>query len=544
MKSLKNIYAVAAFGLLASVASCVSDDGNYDYLTPEQAGEIKFDTVGMDPAMRNGLYSLQPNQHVEYNLKVKYVHPENLDYAWLAFKTNFNSYVAEQVGNAMIYPKPDTIGRQLALNWDVNLNPGTYKIYLQAKDRTNGMMAYFYPCGQYTTLTQEGKVSGMYMLVERDGQTDIEAMGSALMLITGTHSEPKFYSGIAGKYLPGKPVFIRGTFTTSGKTSKDGYMVATTEGLFRLNSTGLVTMDSWEDLFYTVPEKFNPQISKYNSSTGCDMLINDGKLHVVYGNKANDRKYSDAIAGDYEAYPYLMHAGRETWRPNPEHINADQVIYDKKSHSFRPYYPMAASLSKFKSTSPDAYADANNLPADPVVILNGANSATWAILDYKGSRWLYQFQFSGVFDDGDLSYGGERAIQNLDGCTNIKNAKLWASNTAGGAFYYATDDAVYSYSTTSGATTSNTVYTCEPGEVVTALYIYGSDGGGWPTSNCAFWIATWNETTKNGRLIQYEMDINNGVPNDQWGPMFGAAPGAYITDGWGKIISMTMLGAE
>lgn len=540
---VSKIFTVAAFGLMASLASCVTDDGNYSYLTPEEAGEIKFDTVGMDNAMRMSLYSLQPNQHIEYTPKVKYSHPENLDFAWLAFKTYYNVYQPEQVGNAQVYPKPDTISHSLDLKWDVNLKPGTYQIYLEAKDRVNGMMAYFYPCGQYTTLTQEGKVTGLYMLVERDGKTDIEAMGSGLMLITGVHSEPAFYSTLTGgEYLPGKPLFIRGTST--GKTSKDGYMVATTEGLFRLNSAGLVTMDTWKDLFYNVPKTFDPQISKYNSNVSCEMIINNGKAHVLYTNKANDRKYSEALAGDYEAYPYLMQNPRSTWSPNPDAINADQVIYDKKNHCFRPYYPMSASISRFKSTNADAKVDANKLPADPVVILNGAGNATWAILDKDGSRWLYQFCFYDVVDNGDLSYGGDRAIQNLDGCTNIMNAKLWASNTAGSAFYYATDNAVYSYSTSSGATTSNTIYECEAGEQVTAIYIYGSNGGGWPTSNCAFWIATWNETTKNGRLIQYEMDINNGVPNDQYGPMFGAAPGAYITDGWGKIVSMTFLEAE
>lgn len=232
MKRIKYFLTAIAFGILASMASCVSDDGNYDYLSDEQAGEIKFDTVGMDPAMRQSLFVLSSGQHIEYTPKVKYVHPENLDYAWLLFKTNYNAYEAEQIGNALVYPKPDTISHELNLSWDVNLKPGTYKIYLKAKDRVTGMVGYFYPCNSYSSLKSSGKKSGLFMLVERDGQTDIEAMGSDLILISGKHSEPKYYSSLNGKYLPGKPLFIRGTST--GKTSKDGYLVATTEGLFRI----------------------------------------------------------------------------------------------------------------------------------------------------------------------------------------------------------------------------------------------------------------------------------------------------------------------
>lgn len=542
MKKLKYILTVAAFGLLASVSSCVSDDGNYTYLTPEEAGKIEFDTVGLSPEMRNSLYSLSAGQHIEYTPKVKYSHPENLDYAWLVFKTYYNSYQPEQIGNALVYPEPDTISRSLNLAWDVNLPAGTYKIYLQAKDRTNGMLGYFYPCGQYSVVEAAGTVTGMYMLVERDGQTDIEAMGSDLMLIAGSHSEPKLYSTNNGKCIPGKPLFIR--CSSAGSNSKAAYVVATTEGVYRINHTGLTMMDEWDNMFYTTPENRAPEFSTLDTGTGCEMFINNGKLHVLYASKANDRKYSDVVAGDYEAYPYLMPESRSTWRPNPDAINADQVIYDKKNRCFRPYYPMASTVSRFKSTNADAYVDANKLPSDPVAILNGGNYTTWAILDKDGSRWLYQFCFYDVVDDGDLSYGGERAIQNLDGCTDIMNAKYWASSTKGTAFFYATDNKVYSYSTTSGASTSETIYTCEAGEVVTALYLGGSTGGGWPTSSCVFWIATWNEGTQNGRLIQYEMDINNGVPTDMWGPMFGAEPGAYITDGWGKIKSMTFNQAE
>lgn len=150
MKRIKYFLTAIAFGILASMASCVSDDGNYDYLSDEQAGEIKFDTVGMDPAMRQSLFVLSSGQHIEYTPKVKYVHTENLDYAWLLFKTNYNAYEAEQIGNALVYPKPDTISHELNLSWDVNLKPGTYKIYLKAKDRVTGMVGYFYPCNSYS----------------------------------------------------------------------------------------------------------------------------------------------------------------------------------------------------------------------------------------------------------------------------------------------------------------------------------------------------------------------------------------------------------
>lgn len=159
--------------------------------------------------------------------------------------------------------------------------------------------------------------------------------------------------------------------------------------------------------------------------------------------------------------------------------------------------------------------------------------------------WLYRYLFYNVVDDGDLSSGGERCKVSLSGCTDIENAKLFAACTGGYAFYYATDKAVYSFSTSSGQTTSNTVYTCESDETVTAIYAWGSVGGGFPTSSCCFWIATWNEGKKEGKLIQYEVDNNYGVPQSMWGPMLGAGDeNPVITTGWGKIVGMTCLDAE
>ena len=69
-------------------------------------------------------------------------------------------------------------------------------------------------------------------------------------------------------------------------------------------------------------------------------------------------------------------------------------------------------------------------------------------------------------------------------------------------------------------------------------------GGGWPTSDCILWIGVWNSNTQEGKLIQYEMDVNYGLPNSMWGPMFGAPDNPIVTTGWGKIVDMVCIDAE
>lgn len=529
--------------MLAAVcvlSSCYSDDGNYSYLSKDEAGEITFDTIGI--ANRLALnYSLNPGDTVVFEPNVHYSHPERLRYRWFVLTLNQGQYRPVQNGNVMEYPPADTIAYTKKLNWVVDLTPGTYRFYLMAEDSVTGMRGFYQAQEVYTSVNQKGTQGGLYLLTERDGQTDIEIFTSSLMLIYGgDNCYYDYYRKTTGKYLEGKPRWIRGTHT--GKTQKNGYLVATDKNLYRLNSVGLETMNDWSNMFYNTPEKFDPQCAFYTNN--CDFLINNGKLHVLYANKANDRKFSEPVAGDYEAYPYLMFNTIASWRPVTGAISAYQVVYDEKNHKFRPYYNAGTQVTSFKRTTSDAFVDANAVPGTVRAVFNGGGESSCVILDLNDSIWLYRYCFYNVVDNGDLSANGSRSIINLKNCTDIRNAKLYASCTQGTAFYYATDNAVYSFSTSSGTDTSNTIYTCEPGETVTAIYAYGSAGGGWPTSSCILWIGVWNENTQDGKLIQYEVDNNYGLANSQWGPMFGAPDNPVVTTGWGKIVGMTCVDAE
>lgn len=541
MNNIKSLIITCLTAGALSLASCSDDDGNYSYLSDYDAGEIVIDTIGI--ANRLVLQqTLYPGDTIVFEPNVSYKYMERLRYRWFVLPLTNYTYQAVQVGNIMEYPAADTIAYTKQLNWVVDLEPGAYRFFFMAEDSVTGMKAYYQAQEQYTTVNQDGSQSGLYLLVERDGETDIEIFTSELMLIYGSlNCYYNYYSEQAGQRLEGEPLWIRGTHT--GSTSRNGYMVATTTNLYRLNSVGLTIMDEWNDMFYDTPETFSPECFFYTNY--CDFLINDGKLHVLYSNKTNDRKFSSPIAGDYEAWPYLMFNTYTSWGAATDAIGAYQVIYDQKNHKFRPYYSQATSLSSFSSTVSDAYVDANNVPETVKAVFNNGGNTTCVIVEQDGAYWLYRYLFYNVADDGDLSADGSRSVLSLDGLTDIANAKLYAGNSDGYAFYYATDNTVYSFSTSSGQTTSNVFYECEAGETVTAMYNYGSLGGGWPTSDCILWVATWNEQTQEGKLLQFEVDINYGTINTLYGPMFGAGDeNPVITTGWGKIVGMTCNDAE
>lgn len=536
---MKNILKYIAGTLLASfiIAACNDDEGNYNYLTEDELNEqiIRIDTTGMENRYAfSSRYNL--GDVIKLSPKVHYLYPEDLKYSWIVYDYPYSSV---EVGNTTMYPQPDTISHELNIEWTVDLKPGWHTCQFIVQDTVRGLSASM-NMGGYFTVNSAGSRSGVFLLSEYDGQTDIDFYSSNLCLIyEGDVAVPHYYSQELGHgMLPGKPIYMG----YAGDSWSGGYYyVFTEDNAYRLNFDGLELMETFDEMFYQTPN-YRPQMMRFVNN--CEFLVNDGKLHVLYHDKANDRKFSAPISGDYQAGVYLNDETRTTWRPTAGAINADQIIFDEKNMKFRPYFQRDIQIGEFRPTVADAFADANKIPAKPIAMRGGAGGKTYAIIPVDGIPYFYMFNFYNVVDDGDLSADGANSIIDLSGCKDIMNLKYFTANNHGSAFYYATDKTLYSFSPTSGQTTANEIYTCADGEEITCLTVFYSEGGGgFPTAGYALWIGVWDESKKEGKLLEWEIDADNGVPSVFWGPMFGAdrAETPYVTTGFGKIKSIVAI---
>ena len=530
---MKSILKYIAGTILASfvIAACNEDDGNYNYLTEAElkAQLIEIDTTGLDKKERDAfLYTHNSvGDTLRMSPRVKYPYKEDLKCSWIVYPYQ---YKAIEVGNTTMYPKPDTICRHLELEWVVDLEPDWYTCHLIVQDTVRGLSATM-QMGGYFYVDKPGERFGFFVLSEYDGQTDIDYYSSELGLIyEGDVTEPHYYSQGLGKgMLAGKPRFM--------SLGSDYIYVATDENMYRLNYAGLELMETFDEMFYQTPN-FDPQMMYYVNN--CEFLINDGKLHVLYTNKGNDRKFSAPISGDYTAGNYLSDETRTTWRPTTGAINADQIIFDEENLKFRPYFPYGTEISEFGATTAGAFVDANKVPAKPLAMGGGVGGKTYAIIvnPENNKPYLYIYNFFNVVDDGDLSANGANSVIDLSGCEDIKNLKYFTGHNLGEAFYYATDKAAYSFSPSTGQTTSEKIYTCEGEEEITCLSVYCSHGGGgWPTAGYALWLGIWEESKKEGKIMEFEIDPDYGIPYADWSPMFGH-DNPYITTGYGKIKSI------
>lgn len=508
--------------LLAAILlyACMEDKGNYDYQT---VSEIKIDTVGM--VNRSEIFNLELGKEIEIEPTVIYDKSlDELEYYWVIYPFRYTSV---QEGNAMVYPQADTICRTRKLKWTVNATPSSYNLQFVVTDPVAKLRSFF----TFTNvrIPEKGVKSGLYVLSEYEGQTDIDLFGSArALIIGGDHFEPRYYSeSHGGGMISGKPLFI--------SYGRDYYYAFTEQAGLRLNTNSLMLMENFNEMFYAAPD-YNPSNLKYTNN--CEFLINNGRLHVLYTNKTNDRKFSNVVAGDYLAGRFLAGNTKTSYGHTTDAIDADQIIFDTNTNGFRPYFPSSASIGNFKQTEIDAISDANHLNGTVKATFEANGGQTYNIVEIDGKDSLIVFNFYNVVDDGDLSAGSGSRVS-LSGCKDVKDAKYFASSNAGNAFFYATGKAVHSFSYTSGQTAQSDIYVCNPDEEITALYLLPS--GGFPTSGCVLWIGVWNEAGKTGSLVEFEIDPTSGNISNQWSPTFAPhLSNPSVTSGFGKIKSMVI----
>lgn len=516
---MKNIYLsiFLLLGLMLLVPSCYKDDGNYSYTDVES---IQIDTTGI--GLNSNYFTVNYGDTIKVSPTIEYDNSANISYSW---KLIPYPYEEETVGNTTQYPEAVEIATTLDLEWIVDVEPGGYRYYLEVYDSVSGLTSSMYPNSyNYLNVISADSFYALMLLSEYDGSTDIDVYYTPLALIFSGETTTHFYSNKHGGMIPGNPKLI--------SYSSEGYYYTFTdqEGL-RLDQNDFLTMDDFSNMFYEIPT-LNAQDYRYVSNQ--ELLINDGKLHVLNQNLSNDRKFSSPIAGDYKAYPYIT---QKNTYSNTSSIAC--VIFDEQSKSFKPYYSGASELTSFGTASDEAYVDANDLPSEPLAIFTYDREKTGVILkDEEGKTALWLFNMFSE-DDSNLSGNGSRSKIDLSACEDIDNATMFYAEPSGTSFHYATEFAVYGFSITSGESTSNKVYDLPEGDEVTC--IYSLKYAGFPTAGRVYWIATWNEADQNGKLVEFEIDPYTGKADWYWGAMFGLpGPNPTVNEGFGKIKSMSV----
>lgn len=515
-------YIIGCLCLLTTgLWSCMDDLGNYDY-DFDGVPELKIDTTGVD---RGPLWvSWNVGDTIRFFPKVQYNKLENLTYAYFLLP---NPYRTETVGNAQVYPSADTICRTLDLNYVVDLKPGkAYTLYLMVKDSVLGTSTSMNLIN-YLHIPEAGAVTGIYCLQEKEGRVDIDVFGTPFGCVYGTHHTKDYWSSAH----PDRPLAGNARFLSYSTEGKWFYVFTDTEGL-RCSPSNLIIMDTWEEMFYDA-QPYAPEA--FVSINGYDFLINDSKLHCLNVSKAGNRKFPAPLSGNYRLAPYLAYQTRTAYSPVPGAINAYQVVFDKEQNGFRPFFNNASSLGQFSSPDPEAVFNVNKMEGELVYYATVGDGVTMAVMKREdGTYWMDIASFYNVVDNGKLA----RHTYSLAGCTDIDRASCFWAPKKGTTLFYAAENQLYSFSYSTGQSTSELLWSGESGDEITCMYSVNPSG--WPASGSILWVAVWNEAAQKGRIVEFGFDSMTG--KIALGDLFQIGisnPGPNTYNDFGKIISMT-----
>lgn len=524
MKKLSYITAII-MAIASFMGSCVEDDTNFSYPSKDEidAAELVIDTAGTDRSMfyRNW----NQDSIIQYSINVRYYAPQNLRYTWIAIP---NPYRAESVGNTTIYPKGDTLCVTKDLNYKCSLKPGNYAIYIVVEDTVKGISKSLRPhLNNYITVGRAGAIPYMVYCLEEmpDGTVDIDAFGTDdAMIYDVGHLKRTYSEKQAANPIKGKPLFMA--------TGYSWYYIVTDQEFRRVSEVGWETMELNEQMFYQAPSKIKPEAIRYTNS--CEWLVNDGKLYCINNVTEADRKFPAAIPGEYQLLPYLAKNTMTSWGHVADAIDASQVVIDKAAHAIRPYFAKASSLSYFKASDSSNAFNYNQMPADADIIfasMDMGDNETLVVTKEGNDLWANIACFYNVVDNGILA----RRRVSMNGLQDFAKAEAITETASGSALYYSVGNKLYSWAYGSGRTAANELKEFPANEKITALKVIPS--GGYPSAGWCLWVATWDESAKDGKVYEVFCDPVSGDPGLVWGVM-GHDDWILVDNGFGKIVSM------
>jgi hypothetical protein len=315
----KQIYLACALVLGCMLHACIDDKGNYTYLDREDVTSIQISNIEENYSVLTGQpFTIEPVVEGIDN-------EEDYEHLWYIY------------GISISRGWRDTIGREKALDYLVNIVSGTYEITYKIKNKKTSISAYASTSLRVTTDFSQG----WFITKEQDNVTDID-----MVSLDGRLSS-NLISTINGSGVPGKA--IKSTFEPMGynyvQQNPDGtvtlfnyqpvFFVITESDLHVIGGNNFTRYATFEESFYEVPAVKKPR--EVLSGVMCAVLLNDGKVHempIIYANAA---RFGNPIQGSTSISPYFF-----------RHLSKGFLAFDQESRSFKVivfWQPFMQSLS-------------------------------------------------------------------------------------------------------------------------------------------------------------------------------------------------------
>ena len=296
---MKNNYIylliIGLFSLLA--ASCIDDKGNYEYEDPANILPATISGINDTTIMYNAVLKIVPEIHGA----------DNGDYAY-----NWNVTPSVTAGRL---PEKTVLSEERILNVVVpaKVGIGTFFLTFEVRDKKTNL---YVRKQVLLTLTATNINTGWYILkdindetdfdyISRDGSTQIPDVlltratpaarikGTAVQMV---YQQTRYYHTVTNTL---------GVVTTLA--NQQVFHILSSRDIKTYNAANFELFKNYEDQFYSLPPNCNPQSIRYPAQGSGDLfLLNDGKIHAIYGMSGNIGKYPAPKVGLYSMHKDMI----------------------------------------------------------------------------------------------------------------------------------------------------------------------------------------------------------------------------------------------
>ncbi|WP_158582599.1 PKD-like family lipoprotein [Odoribacter sp. AF15-53] len=370
---LKNI--LIGLGLLAlfqGTQSCIDDRGNYDYMDKDVLLPVTISGFEDTTVVIRSTLNITP---VLENMddESRYIH------LW---------YAAPSM-TAGFAPQRDTLSLKKELSFDVTYESGTYNLVYELRDPKLDI----YVRKQVLMTVQSDVSTGWYVMKEENGETDIDYIA-----MDGDKIE-NLITSFGQQRLKGKPIKMvyqssrytpsvqNPDGTTTNLVNKKAFHVFSDQDIKIFNADNMDLFYNYEDYFYEVPEKCQPQNCGIISTDF--YAINAGKVYSIYGMSSNSGMLGFAKPGMYEVHPDMVMSYYGV------------MLFDKTTSTF---YNTSSSGSSMNLFSEDANGGISptNMDVDMIHMLpryESVPSTAFAVMRNKNRDECYVFDISYSMSD-------------------------------------------------------------------------------------------------------------------------------------------------
>ena len=418
------------FGLLLLGASCINDSGNYDYIS-------KNDIL---PVTISGLpekYSIGRSELLHFAPEVE-IGKESAGYTYSWFITEATA--------AGMYPSRRHLADTKDLNYEVLLDAGSWLLSFEVADRKRDI----YKRHEIKLSITASPINvGWYVLKDINDKTDFDYINKEGQMYADalklTDNEQLDGEAVSMIYQPGYyyQLFPNADGTSTLLGGQKVFYILSTKDIRVIDANNMVLFKTFDDMFYTIPEKREPQNISYNSPV--IFLMNAGQIHSLYTGSKNYGIFGAFTLGDYDFFNRVVLAK-----------GSDLLAFDKKSNSFCTVLVGGAYTDPIADKLPESTVkgptSVTNMPYSLVKMESGESTSAGV-----SAFALMQHVSTGEYYLAQLLYTGSKAYPIVDftlvpsGCL-LPSADLIAAPTTGSFVYFAKDNKVYSYVGASGET--------------------------------------------------------------------------------------------